>query len=66
MRRRTFLGMTIGSFSLPVLARGGRLYGAPASVTGAAETPGTDLLRLVTERGSLETGFVPSSTSPVA
>ena len=53
MRRRTFLGMTIGSFSLPVLARGGRLYGTPASVTGAAETPGSDLLRLTLGRAEL-------------
>lgn len=53
MKRRLFLGITLGALSLPVLAQSGRLYGAPQSVTGVVDTPARDRLKLELSRVSV-------------
>lgn len=50
MKRRSFLGITLGAFSLPVLAQAGRLYGTPQSVTGIVQETARDRLKLELSR----------------
>ncbi len=50
MKRRSFLGITLGAFSLPVLAQAGRLYGTPQSVTGIVHESAKDRLKLELSR----------------
>lgn len=46
MKRRVFLGVTLGALSLPVLARQGRLYGVPQSIGAVAPVVQHDRLKL--------------------
>lgn len=53
MKRRVFLGFTLGALSLPVLARQGRLYGVPQSVGGVVPVAQHDRLKLELARATV-------------
>lgn len=61
MKRRTFLGLTLGSLGLPVLAKAGgsRLYGKPGSISGPTDVAASDQLKL-----SLSKANIPVETWP--